>query len=83
MYIRDDIRWRLICQRRGRWNDELVSPGDVARTAHWQGKDQQHCEQAFDRPIELLDLTIADERWKGRGKELARANCFLTEIRNT
>jgi hypothetical protein len=33
--------------------------------------------QAFDRAVELLDLTIADARWKGRRKELTRARELL------
>jgi hypothetical protein len=37
------------------------------------------CEQAFDRAVELLDLTIADERWKGRRKELPRAHELLCD----
>jgi len=51
----------------GRWHtlslmEQLANVGsDVARAARWYGKDPQRCEQAFDRPIELLDLTIADE----------------------
>ena len=63
----------------GRWQslslmEQLGNVGsDVARAARWYGKDQQRCEQAFDRALELLDLTIADERWKGRRKELTRA----------
>ncbi len=39
----------------------------------------QRCEQAFDRAVELLDLTIADERWKGRRKELTRARELLCD----
>ncbi len=55
--------------------EQLANVGsDVARAARWYGKDPQRCEQAFDRAVELLDLTIADERWKGRRKELTRAN---------
>jgi len=48
---------------------------DVARAARWYGKDQQRCEQAFDRALELLDLTISDERWK----ELTRARELLCD----
>lgn len=31
------------------------------------------------RALELLDLTIVDERWKGRRKELARARKLLCD----
>lgn len=69
----------------GRWHslslvEQLANVGsDVARTARWYGKDQQRCEQAFMRALELLDLTIADERWKGRLKELTRARELLCD----
>lgn len=63
----------------GRWHslsliEQPANVGsDVARAARWHGKDQQCCEQAFDRAVELLDLRIADQRWKGRRKEATRA----------
>lgn len=69
----------------GRWQslslmEQLGNVGsDVARAARWYGKDQQRCEQAFNRALELLDLTIADERWKGRRKELTRARELLCD----
>ncbi len=69
----------------GRWQslslmEQLGNVGsDVARAARWYGKDQQRCEQAFDRALELLNLTIADERWKGRRKELTRARELLCD----
>lgn len=69
----------------GRWHtlslmEQLANVGsDVARAARWYEKDRQRCEQAFDRAVELLDLTIADERWKGRRKELTRARELLCD----
>lgn len=63
----------------GRWHslslmEQLGNVGsDVARAVRWYGKDQQRCQQAFERALGLLDLTIADDRWKGRKKELTRA----------
>ena len=63
----------------GRWHslslvEQLANVGsDVSRAARWYGKDQQRCQQAFERALELLDLTIADDRWKGRRKELTRS----------
>jgi hypothetical protein len=60
--------------------EQLANVGsDVARAARWHGKDQQRCEQAFDRAVELLDLRIADQRWKGRRKELTRARELLCD----
>lgn len=35
--------------------------------------DQSRFQNAFDRALELFDLTIADPRWKGRLKEILRA----------
>lgn len=46
---------------------------EVGCAARWYGKDQQRCEQPFIRALELLDLTIADDRWRGRRKELTLA----------
>ncbi len=69
----------------GRWHslslmEQLGNVGsDVARAAWWYGKDQQRCQQAFERALELLDLTIADDRWKGRKKELTRARELLCD----
>ena len=69
----------------GRWHslslmEQLGNVGsDVARAARYYGKDQQRCEQAFERALELLDLTIADSRWKGRLKELTRARELLCD----
>ncbi len=69
----------------GRWQslslvEQLANVGsDVARAARWSGKDPQRCEQAFERALELLDLTIADDRWKGRRKELTRARELLCD----
>ena len=69
----------------GRWQslslvEQLANVGsDVARPARWHGKDQQRCEQAFERALELLDLMIADERWKGRRRELTRARELLCD----
>jgi hypothetical protein len=52
---------------------------DVARAARWDGKDQLRCQHAFERALELLDLTIADDRWRGRKKELTRARELLCD----
>lgn len=69
----------------GRWHtlslmEQLANVGsDVGRAARWYGKDRQRCEQAFERALELLDLTFVDERWKGRRKELTRARELLCD----
>jgi len=45
---------------------------DVSRALLWREKDATLFDQAIDRSLELLDLTIADARWRGRLKELTR-----------
>jgi len=34
---------------------------------------------AFERALELLDLTLADSRWRGRLREIARARELLCD----
>lgn len=63
----------------GRWQEfslaeQLANIGsEVSRARGWQGKDEKIFAGAVMRALELLDLTIADPRWRGRLKELARA----------
>jgi hypothetical protein len=45
---------------------------EVNRALRWQNKDDKSFKNAIARVLELLDLTIADRRWKSRLKELAR-----------
>jgi len=46
---------------------------EVSRAARAQGKNEERFQSAVDRALELFDLTLADERWKGRRWEIARA----------
>ncbi len=46
---------------------------EVSRTSRWLGKDENLFWGAFERALELFDLTLADPRWKGRRREIARA----------
>ena len=65
----------------GRWftfsiEEQLANVGSEfgrAAAAHQRGNAARF-ENAFDRMLELLDLTISDPRWKntGRLKELVR-----------
>ena len=63
----------------GRWQtlslmEQLGNIGsEVGRTAKWWTKDRKIAEGASDRALELIDLTLADPRWRGRRKEIARA----------
>lgn len=52
-----------------------VGRANIAR----KKKDVSAFANAFDRALELIDLTLADERWKNQGKikEIARARELL------
>lgn len=47
---------------------------EVERAIAWHRKrDKEHFEKAFERLLELIDLTLADGRWKGpKRREIAR-----------
>lgn len=66
-------------QAGGRWYflslfEQLANVGsEVERAFNWQKKNEaEYSLKAFERGLELLDLTIADRRWRGRLKELTR-----------
>ena len=69
----------------GRWQtlslvEQLANVGsEVARMRRWEGRDPVSCEKAFVRALALLDLTIQDQRWTGRRKELTRARELLCD----
>lgn len=48
---------------------------EVGRTRNWQGKDEKYFQGAFERALELFDLTLEDPRWENRGalREIALA----------
>jgi hypothetical protein len=52
---------------------------EVGRAARWRDKDYKIFESAVFRAIELLDLTLADPRWRFRCKEIARAKEVLCD----
>lgn len=64
----------------GRWQEltlgeQLANIGsEVSRAlrARAAGK-RERADAALDRALELFDLTLADERWQGRRREIARA----------
>jgi hypothetical protein len=70
----------------GRWHgmslaEQLANVGsEVSRARKWAGKDAGLSEKAFDRALELIDLTLSDPRWKGRRlDEIARARELLCD----
>jgi hypothetical protein len=66
---------------RGRWRtlslaEQLGNVGsEVSRAISWRARRrEEHAERAFERALELLDLTLGDGRWTGRRRrEVARA----------
>jgi hypothetical protein len=73
----------------GRWftfslEEQLANVGsEVIRAISWRQRgDQEHFERAFERMLELLDLTISDIRWRkpGRLKELTRLREVLCDF---
>ncbi|MBV8661110.1 MAG: hypothetical protein JO129_03120 [Candidatus Dependentiae bacterium] len=71
-----------------RWNtfsihQQLANVGtDVSRAIRWKNKGNlEYSQQALDRALELLDLTIQDEKYKGRGafRELLRTREALKD----
>lgn len=70
----------------GRWFtfsliEQLAHVGsEVHRAIYWETKkDKNHSLSACDRALELLDLTIADQRWRHRLKELTRLREVLCD----
>lgn len=73
----------------GKWNllslaEQMANLGsEVERTISWKAKGRMDLSgRAFDRAIELLDLTVADTKNRARLKELLRvrealADCFV------
>ena len=46
---------------------------EVYRTFKWFRQKDDRFQNAFERALELFDLTLDDSRWKGRRKEIARS----------
>ena len=64
----------------GRWfeltlMEQLANIGaEVGRATRAKAQgNEQRLAGALDRALELFDLTLADNRWRGRLKEIARA----------
>lgn len=69
----------------GRWHtmtlhEQLGNLGsEVHRVVMWKEKDVKEAERAFERALELFDLTLTDPRWLAarRLKEIFRAREFF------
>lgn len=63
----------------GKWSklslcEQLGNIGsEVSRASRTEGKDQKLFLGATDRALELFDLTLSDQRWVGRLREIGRA----------
>ena len=53
---------------------------EIHRLVASRNRDQSRFDAAFDRALELIDLTLADPRWKKGYKEIARAREVLCDI---
>jgi len=69
----------------GRWGEltlaaQLANVGsEVGRMLGWRQRNERLMNKAFERALELLDLTLADPRWRGRLREIARAREMLCD----
>jgi hypothetical protein len=70
----------------GRWFDlplveQLAHVGsEVERTMRWRHKgNSEYARRAFERALELLDLTIADVKHRSRLRELTRLREVLAD----
>jgi hypothetical protein len=69
----------------GRWRrlalaEQLANVGsEVGRAWRWRERDGRLAAAAIDRALELLDLTLADPRWRRRLREIARARELLCD----
>lgn len=52
---------------------------EINRALNWRGRGEKSYENAITRAFELLDLTIADPRWRLRLKEILRTREFLAD----
>jgi len=73
----------------GRWwtfslNEQLGHVGsEISRALRWASPRPELSEKAFHRALELLDLTLADPRWRpsvARLRELARTREVVADF---
>jgi hypothetical protein len=60
--------------------EQMANVGsEVERAILWQTKNKEYFKLAFERGLELLDLTIADPKNRSRLKELTRLREVLVD----
>lgn len=52
---------------------------EIGRTINWRQKDSEKSNSAFERGLELLDLTIEDKKNNKKLKELCRLREMLAD----
>jgi len=62
----------------GRWQaltlaEQMGNIGSEVSRASLKQEKEKEFQSAVERALELFDLTLADPRWKGRCREIARA----------
>lgn len=68
-----------------RWSElsffeQMANVGsEVERTIKWKNRDSEYARLAFERALELLDLTIGGAKDLPRLKELVRVRELLTD----
>lgn len=69
----------------GRWFklsffEQMANIGsEIGRAINWKDKDEKHSNAAFERGLELLDLTIEDKKNRRHLKELCRLREVLAD----
>lgn len=69
----------------GKWNElslmeQLANIGsEVERSMKWRSKKKEYSQMAFERALELTDLTIADSKNRKRLKEIVRMREILCD----
>ena len=70
----------------GRWQqltlvEQIANIGsEVHRMISWREKNAQYSKAAFERALELLDLTLADPKNRYRLKEICRVREALVDF---
>lgn len=71
----------------GRWSqlsflEQMANIGsEVERALNWKARNNEdYCRQAFERALELLDLTLDDSRNITRLKEIARVREAIVDF---
>lgn len=54
---------------------------EIERTISWRKKNNpEYATLALERALELFDLTLADQRWRLRYKEIARSREVVCDL---